>query len=275
MQAAFARRTALPPNCFLAINVSPQLLLEAPVRDVLEAAAPLHGIVIELTEHHAVEDSDALTDVLEWLRGAGAHLALDDVGAGYAGLQWLLKFRPHFLKLDIALVRDIDHDEAKRTLVEMVGALANRLDIWVLAEGVERIGELDALVSLGVPLAQGFGLARPASEFAGLSDDLTARLRRPPLDTTHGGAPATIIDLIERGSNVLPDAALLGTAQPRMRARETDTIAEVARRVLTRPVSRRWGPIDCYDINGFPLGSVRVERILDALTTDSERNSNS
>ena len=264
IRAALARRASLPPNCFLTINVSPRHLPSAVVREVLDAAAPLHGVVIELTERHTVDDPNALTGVLGWLRNAGAHIALDDVGAGYAGLSWLLQFRPDFLKLDIEVVRDVDRDEAKRILAEMVGTLASRLDIWVLAEGVERMGELDALVALGVPLAQGFALGRPAPEFAPLPDYLTARLRSRPFPPERSTRVETIV---ERGLTL----SATDTGRPRMRVRETDAIVEVAQRVLTRPAEQRWDPIECRDLAGSSIGIVRVERLLDTLTKSDER----
>ena len=266
LRAALARRSSLPSNAFLSVNVSPRHLVSAAVRRVLEAAAPLHGIVIELTEQHAVEDAEALSEALAWLCGVGAHIALDDVGAGYAGLQWLLQFRPHFVKLDIELVRDLDRDEAKRTLVEMVGSLCGRLDMWVLAEGVERTGELDALVSVGIPLAQGYVLGRPGPEFSELAEPIAARLRNEP---RHSERSALVGAIVERSPSISDRSAL----SPRMRVREGDTIASVARRVLTRPPEHRWDNIECRDLDGSPIGVVRVERIIEMLTSSEERRS--
>ena len=95
----------------------------------------------------------------------GAPIAVDDAGAGYAGLTQILTLRPHILKLDRELVTGVDTDEAKAALIEMLGVFANRIDAWVLAEGVETVAEARRIRALGVPLAQGFHYAMPAPPF--------------------------------------------------------------------------------------------------------------
>ena len=121
----------------------------------------LSQLVVEVTEAAPVEDYAALLRALAVLRDAGAWIAVDDAGAGYASLNHVIQIRPDFVKLDRALVMDVDRDPAKHALVETFGVLAGRLDAWLLAEGIEREGEREVLAAMGVPLAQGFGLARP------------------------------------------------------------------------------------------------------------------
>ena len=95
----------------------------------------------------------------------------------------MLAIRPDLVKLDRSLADGVDRDPAKAAVVEMLGALAGRLDAWLLAEGIEREAELETLVGLGVPLAQGYLLARPTDEFAladpGRHRRAPARARRP------------------------------------------------------------------------------------------------
>ncbi|MGY1855433.1 EAL domain-containing protein [Modestobacter sp. SYSU DS0290] len=160
--AALRAREDLPAGCFLSVNVSPHLLTEPAVADVLLAAPDLGRVVLELTEHVPVDDHERLTGLLDRLRAAGAAVALDDAGSGYSGLQQLALLRPQFVKLDRALVDHADRDEAKLALAELLGTYAGRLDAWLLVEGIERPEELAAFVRLGVPLAQGYLLARPA-----------------------------------------------------------------------------------------------------------------
>ena len=151
------------------------------------------GIVVELTEQTPIDSYVALEPDLNQLRAAGALIAVDDAGAGYAGLRHLLALRPSLIKIDRELIQDVDRDEAKRALIEMLGTFASRVDAWILAEGVERVEELDALVSLGVPLVQGYYLARPAPPWAGIDLDLAHRLAsKPPV--TH---KAVIRDVLE------------------------------------------------------------------------------
>ncbi|CAN5911837.1 hypothetical protein BH23ACT2_BH23ACT2_18710 [soil metagenome] len=160
LRSALARRADLPSNCFLTINVEPSSLASDAVGAVLFAPADLGGVIVELTEHQAWNPL-ILGPALDKLRGAGARIAVDDAGAGYAGLQAILELRPSLLKLDRALVEGVDHDEAKAALIEMVGVFANRVDAWVLAEGSETAAEARRVVDLGIPLAQGYYFGRP------------------------------------------------------------------------------------------------------------------
>ena len=92
----------------------------------------------------------------------GFKTAMDDFGAGYAGLGLLSKFQPDIVKLDMALLRDIDTDRAKRTIVQHTLSMFRDLNIEPVCEGIETVGEYDALRDLGVSLMQGYLLAKPA-----------------------------------------------------------------------------------------------------------------
>jgi EAL domain-containing protein (putative c-di-GMP-specific phosphodiesterase class I) len=175
--AALVARQTLPADCFLSVNVSPHLLTEPEVADLLLGHGDLNRVVLELTEHVPVEDFVRLNALLDRLRAAGAAIALDDAGSGYSGLQQLALIRPQFVKLDRALVDHADRDEAKLALAELLGTYAGRLDAWLLVEGIERPEELEAFVRLGVPLAQGFLLARPGPAWPVLDVEMGARLR--------------------------------------------------------------------------------------------------
>jgi EAL domain-containing protein (putative c-di-GMP-specific phosphodiesterase class I) len=175
--AALAARSSLPADCFLSVNVSPHLLTRPELTEPLLAAEDLTGLVLELTEHVAVEDTQPLVALLARLRAAGASIALDDAGSGYSGLQQLAQLRPDFVKLDRALVDHADRDEAKLALAELLGSYAGRLDAWLLVEGIERIEELEAFVRLGVPLAQGFLLAPPGPGWPALRPGVATALQ--------------------------------------------------------------------------------------------------
>ncbi len=176
LRSGLGAREALPPNCFLSINLSPDLLTHERVRAVWQEHRDLTGVVVELTERAPIESYNALADDLAALRGAGAVLAVDDAGAGYAGLLHLLKLRPSIIKLDRQLVCDLDLDEAKRALIEMLGTFCGRIDASLLAEGIEREGELAAVATLGVPLAQGYLLGRPGPPWPVVDPDVALRL---------------------------------------------------------------------------------------------------
>jgi EAL domain-containing protein (putative c-di-GMP-specific phosphodiesterase class I) len=94
-------------------------------------------------------------------RAQGVRIAADDTGAGYSGLQHLLRLRPNVVKLDIALTRHIDEDPARRALASALVTFADEIGAALVAEGVETVGELRALRALGIAAAQGYLLGRP------------------------------------------------------------------------------------------------------------------
>ena len=152
-----------PKGTFLALNVSPRALLSAPVRAALPPS--LHGVVIELTEHEHFGAEGELDAELAALRARGARVALDDAGAGYAGLQQLIRVAPDILKLDRALVHGAHADPSRHALLEALISFAATTGAAVCGEGVEDLADLRALAELDVTYAQGYALARPAADW--------------------------------------------------------------------------------------------------------------
>jgi diguanylate cyclase (GGDEF)-like protein len=174
---ALALRAALavtgrPAGTFLALNVSPTALLAPPVADVLPD--DLSGFVIELTEHELFTAEDALEARLAELRERGARVALDDAGAGYAGLQQLIRVAPDILKIDRSLVHGAHSDGSRYALLEALVSFAGTTGAAVCGEGVEDLADLRALADLDATYAQGYALARPASAWAALSPEVAA-----------------------------------------------------------------------------------------------------
>jgi len=168
---ALAIRAALavpdrPPGTFLALNVSPAALLSPEVKRALPL--DLDGIAIELTEHEAFDEDGTLELELALLRERGARIALDDAGAGYAGLQQLIRLRPDIVKVDRSLVAGIHEDASKLALLEALARFASTTGAAVCAEGVEELAELRALAGFDVTYAQGFAVARPAPAWPGI-----------------------------------------------------------------------------------------------------------
>jgi EAL domain-containing protein (putative c-di-GMP-specific phosphodiesterase class I) len=160
IRAALSGLDELPAGVYLSVNASPSLLDNPELVELL-ASVDTSRIVVELTEHAAVDDYHALGLAIDRLRSLGARLAIDDVGAGFSSFQHVIRLRPDIVKLDITITRDIDTDPARRGLARGLLSVAHDLGATVVAEGVETQGELDALVNLGVDTAQGFVLARP------------------------------------------------------------------------------------------------------------------
>lgn len=150
----------LPPDAFVAINISPAAALVLPWDELL-AQADRSRIVLELTEHSAVPDYEALDDVMESCRSHGVRVAVDDVGAGFASFSHVLELGPEFVKIDQSITRNIDVDDARRRLAQAIAEFAGQIGATVIAEGVETQGELDAVSAAGISLAQGYFLSRP------------------------------------------------------------------------------------------------------------------
>lgn len=150
----------LPNDIYLGVNASPDTIMADDFTSTF-AGLPLHRIVLEVTEHAEVKDYDMLRDVVGPLRDRGIRLAVDDAGAGYSGLQHILKLQPDLIKLDLALTRNIDADVARRALAAALVNFADATGSQIIAEGVESESELQALKELGVQKAQGYFLGRP------------------------------------------------------------------------------------------------------------------
>ncbi|MHA7276073.1 EAL domain-containing protein [Arthrobacter sp. Hz1] len=294
LRVALRARQDLPTNSFLTLNVSPELLTSEAIRSVWRQEGDLGGLIVELTEQTPIDSYLELEPDLHQLRSAGALIAVDDAGAGYAGLRHLLQLRPSMIKIDRELIQDVDRDEAKRALIEMLGIFASRVDAWILAEGVERVEELDTLVSLGVPLVQGYLLARPAPPWAGIDFELAHRLaaRQPsaqksvlrdvvePAPAVLGMAEAVeafnqdpglgsvaLIDADLRPISLLtPDAASLGVVSQGMRANLDTPLADALDRSMTREAVYRFEPLLVIDNAGRFAGIARLERMITALT---------
>jgi EAL domain-containing protein (putative c-di-GMP-specific phosphodiesterase class I) len=161
VRAALALVPGLPPHAVLSVNVSARALLEAPEIATMFTGEHAPRLVLELTEHARIHDYGRLDAELDPLRRAGALLAVDDAGSGYAGLEHILRLRPDVLKLDRALVEGIaDHPGRRALCLAMVG-FTRETGCSLVAEGVETERDLQALRELGVVHAQGYLLGRP------------------------------------------------------------------------------------------------------------------
>ncbi|WP_229884493.1 sensor domain-containing phosphodiesterase [Roseobacter sp. MH60115] len=150
----------LPQDTYLSVNASPATVGTGLLADLF-ANYPQERIVLEVTEHSMVEDYEELLGHLEILRFRGVRLAIDDAGAGYSGLQHIVKLKPDLIKLDISLTSSIDTDVVRRSLGAALVRFAVEIGADIVAEGIETDAELNALSNLGVPLAQGYYLGKP------------------------------------------------------------------------------------------------------------------
>lgn len=158
--AALRRLPDLPPQALMSVNVSPRVALTQAFADCI-ADAPHGRLVLELTEHVPIDDYDPLVERLARFRGAGVLVAVDDAGAGYAGLQHIVSLLPEVLKLDRELTCGIEQDPARRAMAASMVHFADEIGALLVAEGIETQAALDTLRQLGVSVGQGYHLARP------------------------------------------------------------------------------------------------------------------
>ena len=117
--------------------------------------------MFEFTENEHMSDTAHVESIIAAYASLGFLTAIDDFGAGHAGLSLLANLRTSHIKLDMGLVRGIDHDMPRQRITEAIVRLANELDVTMIAEGIETEAELAALRALGVRYLQGYLLARP------------------------------------------------------------------------------------------------------------------
>ncbi len=151
--------TWLPQGAWVSLNVSPALASAiVPLISALERAD--RDVVLEITEHVEISDYRQLVGALDLVRG-NARLAVDDAGAGYAGLRHILELRPQFVKLDISLVSHVDTDPARQAMVAGMDHFARNAGCELIAEGIETEDELSHLIHLGISLGQGYLFGKP------------------------------------------------------------------------------------------------------------------
>ncbi|WP_082773270.1 EAL domain-containing protein [Methylobacterium sp. CCH5-D2] len=152
----------------LSINFMPNAVYEpaACIRATLEAARRVgfrhDQLMFEFTENERMVDVSHVQRIIDEYRKQGFLTALDDFGAGYAGLNLLASFQPDLIKLDMELIRGIATSPARQTIIACVTTMARQLGVTVLAEGVETQAELAALKAAGISLFQGYLFAKPA-----------------------------------------------------------------------------------------------------------------
>ena len=165
-----ALRTArdLPPPYKLFVNVVPASMYDPDFQgtSLIQLLGGLglspERIVLEVSEQYAIENYTLFVEALQNFTQMGFSIAVDDIGAGYSGLEKVAHLNPRYLKFDMQLVRDIDNSHVKREMARALKAFADKIESKIIAEGIERDGERQVIVDLGIDFGQGFLLARPA-----------------------------------------------------------------------------------------------------------------
>lgn len=182
-QKALENARMLKNDQLLFINVDPDIMKSNEFKSGLtkeyldQNGLSENSIVFEITERTSINDYEAFQQVLENYRRQGYQIAIDDVGAGYSGLKTINEVRPHFIKIDMDLIRNIDKDAFKQSLIKAFVDTSITTNIKVIAEGIETKEELKTLILLGVHAAQGFYLKQPDKVLSGAEAHLIKRIK--------------------------------------------------------------------------------------------------
>ena len=154
----------------LNLNLFPHALyqtamnIRATLQDAYQYGFPLENIIFEVTESEKIASNQHLVNLIRMYQEFGFQTAIDDFGSGYAGLQLLVEYRPNCIKLDRSLIADVHCDPVRQAVVDGMVMVCTRLNIQIMAEGVERVEEYNWLRRAGVNIFQGFYFAHPAFE---------------------------------------------------------------------------------------------------------------
>lgn len=167
-RAALRAAQEWPPGVLMFMNSTPQVFADPRFPETFESelmqcdGLSAGRVVLEITERSEQQVIDGLSENLQRLRSLGCQVAIDDVGAGTSGLNRIVTLRPQWLKLDRELIDGIAEDGVAQHLVRFVFSFARMSGVSLIAEGIEQQRDLDVLIEMGIPYAQGYLLGRPA-----------------------------------------------------------------------------------------------------------------
>ena len=158
--------TRLPDGVSLLVNLHPHSFGDSDLFSGIDPLLPYSDrVVLEITERAPLDEIVDVREKVQELRRLGFRIAIDDLGAGYAGLSSFAILQPEIVKFDMSLVRDIQHSRTKAKLIESMVQLSKELGFETISEGVETEPEYRQLQEIGCELFQGYYLARPAKAF--------------------------------------------------------------------------------------------------------------
>lgn len=228
-ECALNAASGWPAGVILFVNSSPEIVSDPRfARQIAREVRSTRGLspsrlVLEITERCKDREFDGLSRTIETLRRSGFHIAIDDVGAGTSGLNRITSLKPEWLKLDRELVDHIDRDKVRQHLIRFLVCFGKLSSIRVVAEGIERIEELDTLIDLEVHYGQGYLLAKPNAARLDIAEDLREHIR----EKSRLASPATsgALESTRAGSLVRP-ARIVGSGE---------TVSGVAAHMLRDP----------------------------------------
>lgn len=173
---AFQNAKGIAQGHKLFINCMPSAILDPKFTDssigfiLKELKIEPQNLVIEVTEREAVENYDLFKEAIAHYANIGLSIAVDDMGSGYSSLESVVELRPHFIKLDMSIVRGIHKNIIKQELIKAMSGLAKKMNSEIIAEGIETEEELNTLKEIGIKLGQGFLFAKPSDPFISIGE---------------------------------------------------------------------------------------------------------
>ena len=164
----------------LFINVDPNVIHDEKFKEGITCKylkkyglAP-SDIIFEITERTSIDDAETFRNIINHYKKQQYRIAIDDFGTAYAGLARVCALEPHYLKIDMSIIRGVHKDAIKHSMVESIAAFCQNLNIRVIAEGIETKEELDTLIKIGIHFGQGYYLQRPQEKI----EDIPGKIRK-------------------------------------------------------------------------------------------------
>ncbi len=234
----------LASNQLLFLNVDPNIISDSNYKTGFTIAyldrynIDPTNIVFEITERTAIQDYHTFSNIVDHYKQQSYNIAIDDAGSGYSGLKSIIEFKPDYVKIDMDLIRDIDTDTFKSSIIKGLVSVARDTGLKLIAEGVETHAELKALIALGVHYAQGYLLQRPMENM--ITDgsnirNLILRTKRETITAFSYDTAYFVIGKITTAHRCLKESATCGEAKEIFNASQCDSLS-------------------ICDASGFPMG---------------------
>ncbi len=174
---------ALHIQCKLFLNVNPNVMHDIKFKQgftkeyLSQYAIHAEDVIFEITEKEAISNVSDFIMTIRNYKEQSYKIAIDDAGAGYSGLNLISDICPHFIKIDMNLIRDIDRDATKQSLVRSMREFASLSNTYLIAEGIETESELLKLIEIGIDYGQGYYINKPDPALSSISDHVLQLIR--------------------------------------------------------------------------------------------------
>lgn len=181
---AFENIKGLSSHELLFVNVDPRIIEDPEFQSGMTLehlktnSLPQSKIVFEITERTAIYDYKKFRTIIDNYKGQNYMIAIDDAGSGYSGMRTITETKPHFIKIDMDLIRDIDTDPFKQAILNAFVTLGESTNINLIAEGIETKAELEMVINIGVTYGQGYYLQEPRALLCCIESNIVKMIKQ-------------------------------------------------------------------------------------------------